>query len=211
MNRTGLWSLAIACAISGWWLGSLTQHAVNFENDTRSISLPRALEAFELTDHRRQSFGRQELLGRWTLVYLGYLSCPDVCPITLQELAQLARSLEATGFGQPLQILFVSVDPGRDTPERIREYLDYFNRDFVGVTASIEQLSGFAEQLHLAFIPAAEQAGVNYLVEHAASLAVINPNAELQALIDAPHYAVLLETRLKSILREFNDKSRESG
>ncbi len=211
MNRTGLWLLAFACVISGWWLGSLTQYAGRVTEPVSDVRLPRALEPFELTDHRRQSFGRQQLLGQWTLVYLGYISCPDVCPITLQELTQLERNLDAQQFAQPLQVLFVSIDPGRDSLDRINDYLAFFSRNFIGATASVDELSRFAEQLDLAFIPPGDPSTDNYLVEHAASLAVINPNGELQALIEAPHYAVLLETRLRSILRDFSDRNQESG
>ena len=143
-------------------------------------------------------------------MYLGYISCPDVCPITLQELTQLERNLDAQQFAQPLQVLFVSIDPGRDSLDRINDYLAFFSRNFIGATASVDELSRFAEQLDLAFIPPGDPSTDNYLVEHAASLAVINPNGELQALIEAPHYAVLLETRLRSILRDFSDRNQES-
>ncbi len=206
-----MWFLALACVISGWWLGTLTQHSGGFEETAATGTLPRAIGPFELIDQHGRSFGRQQLTEQWTLVYLGYLSCPDVCPITLHELTRLQRNLAATNTEPSVQVLFVSVDPHRDTPERIHEYLDYYNRKFVGATASIENLSRFAEQLDLAFIPVAAPSEENYRVDHAASLAVINPRAELHALIEAPHDAASLESRLESILSDFNDKNPESG
>lgn len=211
MKRTGVWILALACVITGWWLGSLTQHIERFEETTLNGPLPRTIGPFELIDHHGRTFGRQQLTEQWTLVYLGYLSCPDVCPITLHELTRLQRNFDATNIETSVQVLFVSVDPHRDTPERIHEYLDYFNRNFIGATASIENLSRFAEQLGLAFIPVADPSEENYRVDHAASVAIINPRAELHALIEAPHNAASLESRLKSILSDFNDKNRESG
>lgn len=209
MNRRLLIAAALVCLVTGWWLGSLSQHAASIDDDPSRARLPRALGEFELVAHDSRRFGLENLRGRWTLVYLGYTSCPDVCPITLQELARLGSGLAALDPEPPMQYLFVSVDPARDTPARLREYLGYFDPSFVGATADSENLSRFAQQLDMVFVPVAENPGSNYVVEHSASLALINPRAELQALFDSPHYAGVLQAELLPVLKGFNDKNPE--
>lgn len=190
-------------------MGSLTQHSISIVDDPSKARLPRALGDFELVDFDSRPFGLQNLRDRWTLVYLGYTSCPDVCPITLQELARLASGAARLDTVHPMQYLFVSVDPARDTPARLREYLGYFDPSFIGATASDEILSRFAQQLDMVFVPVAENPDGDYVVEHSASLALINPRGELQALFDSPHFAGRLQAELIPLLKEFNDKNPE--
>ncbi len=89
---------------------------------------------------------RQRSQGRITLLYLGYVNCPDVCPITTAVLARTMRLLDPA-VRDAVQVVFVSVDPARDTPEQIRTYLDGFDRTFVGLTAPAPELAVLQERL----------------------------------------------------------------
>jgi protein SCO1 len=129
---------------------------------------PRPRPDFTLTDTEGRPFDfRAETEGRLTLLFFGYTSCPDICPI---HLATLASTLDRSGMPQPL-VVFVGVDPGRDTPEAVRAYLDRFDRRFIGLTGTAEELVRAQEA---AAIPVAVvEPGVgedDYLVGHASQV-----------------------------------------
>lgn len=151
---------------------------------------PRPLPAFSL----RQSDGTQltsgELNGHWTLVFLGFTSCPDVCPTTLAELAQAQKQWQALPDGTRPRVLFVSVDPERDTPTRIGEYAHGFSTDTLAATADVPALEEFARALGFVFMKApGEHFAENpqdYTMDHSANLAVIDPQGRMAGMIRPP-------------------------
>jgi protein SCO1/2 len=150
---------------------------------------PRTLPAFSL----RQSDGTQlvpgDLNGHWTVVFLGFTHCPDICPTTLAELAQAQQQWSALPDSTRPRVLFVSVDPDRDTPDRIGEYAHAFHRDTLAATADIPALEAFAKSLSLVFmkVPAAEGAPADqYSVDHSAALAVLDPQGRMAGVIPPP-------------------------
>src|SRR5688500_15884531 len=118
----------------------------------RLFGQPRELPAFSL----RQSDGTQlvsgELKGHWTLVFLGFTHCPDVCPTTLAELASAQKRWEPLPEARRPRVLFVSVDPERDTPMKIGGYAHAFHRDTLAATADLPALESFAKSLSLVFM-----------------------------------------------------------
>lgn len=155
----------------------------------RLFPQPRALPAFAL----QQSDGTQlvpgELKGHWTLVFLGFTHCPDVCPTTLAELAQAQKQWAALADGVRPRVLFVSVDPGRDTPDRIGEYAHAFHRDTLAATADIPALEDFARSLSLVFMKADPPAGApadQYNVDHSAALALLDPQGRMAGVVQPP-------------------------
>ncbi|MBM7456284.1 protein SCO1/2 [Oceanisphaera litoralis] len=168
--------LIIAGTLSGaaWYADSknkLTEAVVVYPE-------PRALTPFTLTDADGQPFTEQHLLGRWSLMFVGYTYCPDICPTTLSDLARIYPELSR--LSDKAQVVFVSADPARDTPERLKAYTAYFNPDFVAVTAEHERLTPAVQQLGLIYgIFEREQA--DYLVDHSASIALVNPKGQLHA------------------------------
>lgn len=155
----------------------------------RLFPQPRALPAFAL----QQSDGTQlvpgELKGHWTLVFLGFTHCPDVCPTTLAELAQAQKQWAALADGVRPRVLFVSVDPERDTPDRIGEYAHAFHRDTLAATADIPALEDFARSLSLVFMKADPPAGApadQYTIDHSAALAVLDPQGRMAGVVQPP-------------------------
>ena len=88
----------------------------------------RALHDFTLTNHHNEKMTNADLSGKWTLAFVGYTFCPDICPVTLAEINKVYPELAQQASSNPLQIWFLSVDPKRDTTERLREYINYFNQ-----------------------------------------------------------------------------------
>lgn len=148
----------------------------------------RNLQAFELTDQYGHSVGREQLYQQWTLAFVGYTYCPDICPLTLAKLAGVQPDLAAL-VAEPLRIWFISVDPQRDTPQQINDYVNYFQQPAViGLTAGHDQLFPFVRQLGLMYALNTNAEG-NYLVDHSASVVLINPLGQLVAMFK-PEMAV---------------------
>lgn len=156
------------------------------------------LPAFRLADHRGEPFTRAELAGRWTLVFFGFASCPDICPLTLARLSDAVERLDDTVEGSDvLGIAFVSVDPARDTPERLAAYASSFGERVLGVTGSPDQLAALAGPLGI-YYRLGE--GEDYTVEHSAAVLLIDPATRLRAIFAPPHDADAIARDLALIL-----------
>jgi protein SCO1/2 len=137
---------------------------------------PRELPAVMLTDAAGDPLTLADLSGEYTLLFFGFTNCPDVCPLTLQVLAGVRAALEARAPALVPQVVFISVDPLRDTPERIGQYLRNFHSDFIGATAPDDVLAPLLETLSV-MVHKTEQDGVNYNVVHNGTIYVLDQDA----------------------------------
>lgn len=146
----------------------------------------RDVKPFELTDHAGKAFNNESLKAHWSWVFFGYTSCPDVCPTTLQEMNFIYDELKAIADNS--QVLLVSVDPKRDTQEKLASYIGYFNPEFKALHGDHGTLFPFARNLGLMYAinePDEHEHGQtvgNYLVDHSASLVLINPAGKVEAI-----------------------------
>lgn len=148
----------------------------------------KAIADFQLTDQHGKPFTRNNLVGKWSFAFFGYTHCPDVCPTALSMLAQVMKKLEKDSTLDTLpQVIFVSVDPERDTPELLAQYLPYFNPDFVGVTGDPQQLLLLTRQLGIMYGKAPGDDADDYLVDHSASIILFDPDGNFLALFGMPH------------------------
>ncbi|MBJ89696.1 MAG: cytochrome c oxidase assembly protein [Woeseia sp.] len=149
--------------------------------------LPSAMDlpSFSLTDHNSLPFTRDELLGSWHLVFFGFTHCPDICPATLSQLAIARSQLAEKGYKTP-KILLISVDPERDTPDKLKNYLSYFDSSISGLTGSPEKIFKLTKTLGIFFSKSYDQNG-DYSVDHSAAILLIGPDAKWHALFQAPH------------------------
>ncbi len=122
----------------------------------------------------------QQLAHAWSLVFFGFTSCPDVCPRTLSILAKAAQDYDSGIESGDTQVLFISVDPGTDSLERITAYLGSFDSRFVGYTGLESQLANFAAQLGASY----REAGQAF--DHSTSIYVVDPMARVQGLLLSP-------------------------
>ena len=111
---------------------------------------------FTLTDHNGEAFRLADQQDRVVLMFFGYTHCPDICPATLARVAQVYRNLREAGDADRVQLLFVTFDPARDTPEHLREYVPWFKADVIGLTGSEEQVRAVAEQYGVVFLKTGE-------------------------------------------------------
>ena len=163
-------------------------------SDAALMVLPesRVIADFALVDDEGAAFSLDNLREHWSLMFFGYTHCPDVCPSTLYDLKLIQEKLDplndATESG--LQVLFVSVDPERDSPEQLKQYVNYFHPGFIGVTGPQEQLAPLTMQLGIAYrIDEHEADSLQYNVDHSVSILLMDPKGRLHGVFPAPHDA----------------------
>lgn len=148
-----------------------------------SVASPRPVAEFQLTDQTGAAFSRDNLLGQWTVLFSGFTHCPDVCPLTLGQIRNAEDRLESPFHHQ---VVFVSVDADRDTPELLREYLGWFDRDWVGLTGSGAELKPLLDSLELAYVRVPLGADGDYTMDHATAVVLIDPQGRLVGYWKAP-------------------------
>lgn len=145
------------------------------------LAPPKPIEDFTLIDQNEQPFNKERWRGRWTFLYFGYTFCPDVCPLTLLELNKMQKILAQENLDKNNAYLFISIDPNRDTPERLGKYAAYFNPRFQGATGTSEQLAGLARQFGVYYkVPDTPEG--NYTVDHSSTVVLIDPQVRLRAI-----------------------------
>ncbi len=180
--------VAVVAALALGALASyMTSRPVVPEIDGLLWPQSKALTAFTLEDHHHEAFTLDRITGRWTLLFFGYTHCPDVCPVTLSVLKNAVALMGESGHdAEPPQVVFVSVDPARDSLDHMAAYVSHFNPDFLGVSGGDEALTAFARQLGVLYIRAEPDADGNYLVDHTAAVFLMDPRGHLVALFHAP-------------------------
>ncbi len=168
--------------------------AIVFEN-------PRIIKEFSLLDQHGEVFDLARIQGKWSLVYFGFTHCPDICPTTLAKLAKVVNLLDED-IREQTQVLLVSVDPARDTPEKLVEYMSYFNEDFVGVTGEFLNIIGLTQNLNVAFNKVMLDEG-DYTVDHTGNLVLINPNGHYHGFFKPPFELSTLKTTYQSIVHQY--------
>jgi protein SCO1/2 len=151
-------------------------------NKTQHVSIypqARALPDFQLVDHNKQGFTSENLIGHWSLVFVGYTYCPDICPTTLAELKDVYPELQKIPSDFPIQVVLLSVDPKRDTPERLNEYINFFHPDFIAVSGEHAQLFPLVRAMGMMYSMSESTDNPNYLVDHSSSVVVVNPKAQV--------------------------------
>ena len=134
---------------------------------------------FSLTRHDGSKFELYQYRGKIILLFFGYTSCPDVCPVTMAELRQAISKLDEEGAAQ-VKVVFVAVDPERDTPERIQEYADHFSPDFIGLSGSLEELKTVWDAYGVYREVEKTDSALDYLVSHTARIYLIDKSGNLR-------------------------------
>jgi len=168
--------------------------------DAGIILLPqsRPLPAFSLIDQNGQAVSEKTLKGHWSLLFLGYTYCPDICPATLAELRELRSQLPPELLDK-LRVVLVSVDPERDTPAQLAQYVGYFAADFQGWTGELNEIQTLSSRLGIPFIPA-DSIKPGYTVSHSGNLAIIGSDGNQQGFIRAPLNTAKLAAQLPLLL-----------
>jgi len=162
----------------------------------------RPLPPLSFVDHQGQPFGPERLRGHWSILFFGFTHCPDVCPMTLALLAQVEKQLADLPAGQRPQVILMSVDPERDTPEQLAGYVKSFSPTFTGVTGEQAAMHEFAMKLGVP-VAITQLPGGGYTVDHSAAIFVIDPSGSLRALSSTPHEAPIIASDYRSIVAAY--------
>jgi len=177
--------LASALTIIVLLIGFLSlNHNGNLPKLLRSVAVdpPQPLEAVNLIDHSKQSVNLARFQNQWTFVFFGFTHCPHVCPATLAQLGVIKKTmLKKPEYGNNVQFFFISVDPERDTVERLADYMNAFDPEFVGMTGNAAAVSDFEKQLIAYHRIGEKDKQNNYDVDHSGVVYLIDPAARLTA------------------------------
>lgn len=165
------------------------QQLPDIPNDFEATVFPEARELipFELVDQDNRPFTRQGLTDKWSLLFFGFTHCPDVCPTTLKVLQSFWQELSEP-VRNKTQVVFISVDPKRDPPATIKEYVQFFEPAFLGITGNLGQITAFTRSLGVLYeYVSMGEGNDNYGVNHSAQIILIDPQARLRAVFPPPH------------------------
>jgi len=195
-------ALLTGFAVSLWWATQVSQPPALTQ--ATLYPEPRSLPEFQLVDGNGQVFTRNNLMKRWSFLFFGYTHCPDVCPMTMSIFQQTAQQLSTTPLSTDVtQFVLVSVDPRRDTPEHLGQFVAYFNKDFIGVTGTQQAISELTRDLGIMYSIPDPILTDKYTIDHSASILLVDPEARLHAVFSPPHRADYLVSDLEKLVRHY--------
>jgi len=180
--------VAIIAIATGTWLSYQLMSPPPAPQTATMLPAPAELAEFSLVDHNDRAIGREVFAGHWSLVFFGFTHCPDICPLTMRVLADARSQLANLGQDPLPRIVLVSVDPERDTPEIMSQYVGYFGDGNLGITGELEEIRKLTNGLGI-FFEKSSVGGDDYSVDHSAVVLVTNPSGQFHALFGAPHDA----------------------
>lgn len=176
----------------------------------------RPVPSFTLTDQHGRPLTEAMMQGKWTVLFFGYTHCPDYCPTTLAAIRSALHRLkrEDPGLGDRVQVLFISLDPFRDTPSVLNKYVAYFGPLFTGATGSAKELQRFTRLMGINYDYTDTATGASfgdilhappgdYAVDHTADFYVFDDHARLLQWVEPPHTPRRVEKTLKHILQQY--------
>lgn len=203
MKRQFAFAVVLAAVLAGAataFIATRSSHAPPVLERATQFDVARPLPPLTLTDHAGRDFGRDRLLGHWTLMFFGFTHCPDVCPTTLATLAQASKLLSDLPLPDMPAIVLVSVDPARDTPDALAQYVSHFDPEFVGVTGQPAAIEILTREFGVAVLTGAPEDDGSYTVDHTAAIFLIDPSASFAAVFGSPHAADLIARDYRRIV-----------
>lgn len=191
-SRNTTWiilAVAVLAAVAGMLLGRKVSDApAPVLAHGTAYPAPRPLAQFTLANADGTPFTLDSLRGRWTLLFVGFTHCPDVCPTTLGAFKQVEAGFAKSAPDVPYQLVFVSVDPERDDAKQLRDYVSYFSPRIVATTGTTAELDAITRQLGVMYVKVPLDGG-GYTIDHTARIMLVDPEARLVGVFEPPHDA----------------------
>ena len=168
----------------------------------KSYKKPLDIIEFELKNQGDQLYSKNDLKNQWTILFFGYTNCPDVCPTTIFKLGQIKQQISKELPNLNLQILFITLDPERDSTERLKEYLGFFDPSMTGLTGEITKIVELTSNLIVFFQRINKEDGYDF--NHTASIFLINPKAQLKASFSPASSMDMLAEDIKKVVGKSN-------
>lgn len=186
--------ISLFMLIAAFALGIVLSFSDYYEQSVQEPSIkgllwpnPKQLQQFGIMDQHGEFFNLNNLRGKWSFIFFGYTHCPDVCPLTMSLMNQISTKLSEQRNDIKQQVIFVTVDPERDTESVLQEYIDYFNPEFIGLGGTDIQVQSLARQIGVAYFLQDKDESDAYLVDHSASIFIVDPQGRLSGILAAPH------------------------
>jgi len=158
------------------------------------------LPAFTLTDQNGKPFSNESIKGQWQLLFFGYTNCPDICPDTLQMLGNMVQQIKDPQVLKQLQITFVSVDPKRDSLDKMKTYVTYFNKNFNSARGDLDEVNKLTDAVGILHYITKSADGSKYEVAHSGALILIDPAGRFIGVFSTPHDSAKIAHDLSAII-----------
>jgi protein SCO1/2 len=221
---------AVAAMSAGFWLSSMQQSGDEESAEQQKqkelaearnnyspiqgtiLSPARKITIPDLLTDDGEKFTLEDLKGHWSIFFFGYTHCPDICPVTLGVVAQAKKMATRLNHMFP-QVVFVSVDPDRDKVEMLADYVQYFDKDFVGVTGDAQMIKALTLQMSVVYMKVPVDNGTAagslddsvYNVDHSSALLLLNPEGKLFAFLNPPHDAQTILDDFQTVVNRSNE------
>ena len=171
---------------------------------------PPKLNEFFLIDKDDLPFTLEDLKGKWSIIFFGFANCPDICPSTLMEMSKAERKLRAMPeFGDSGQLIFISVDPRRDSPTILKTYVSHFSSNLQAVSGSQEELRILAKSVGAIFLKVdSHRNNHSYSVDHSAGIFFVSPDATLFSVLTPPIVDTSILDRMTNVLQAYQTFKR---
>lgn len=205
----GIFSLVIGLWLSQQMLTNNNDNKIPKNLDATVLPNARPLAGFNLVEQNGQIFGPEQLKGHWSFLFFGFTNCPDVCPTTLKVMQSVWKTLptKVGDSGHP-KLYFVSVDPDRDKPETLKQYVKFFHSEFNGLTGKLDEIDKLTNQIGILY-GYDEKDGDNdleYIVNHSAQLILVDPKGRMRAVISPPHIPKTIAANFQTIRLFYGDE-----
>ncbi|XP_003748377.1 protein SCO1 homolog, mitochondrial [Galendromus occidentalis] len=176
-------SVLVSAGLGGIFLGSMLyvkaeKQSILDKERKREMGKAKIGGQFALTDMNGVRRKSEDFKGKWCLIYFGFTHCPDICPDELEKMAKVIDLLEDKTKGIELQALFISVDPARDSPEAIKQYLAEFHPKILGMTGTQEELNATSKSFRVYFSKGPADVEEDYIVDHTVIMYLVGPDGD---------------------------------
>lgn len=188
---------------------NITSRPPSLQQDLIGVlrSQPKLIKSFNLMDHNGGAISEKIFKDKWSFVFFGYTSCPDICPTTLNVLNAVVDNLGTTEDShlQRVQVIFISVDPERDTTAKLADYMNYFNKDFTGLSGDKKDIDDVVQQFGAGYMLEEETAPGQYEVGHTSAIFLVAPSSELVAAFSQPHNPATIASQYHGIRKYISE------
>ncbi len=155
---------------------------------------------FKLIDQTGKFITQRDLSNQHLMVFFGFTSCPDICPTQMAKLSQVMTALDESGQGALIKPVFISVDPERDTPEKVAQYLTHFDARFVGLTGSRPAIKSATSSFKTVLADRPPSTDNNYQLTHASVVYIVDPLGRVVDYVSGSADAQTMVTQIRDII-----------